>query len=76
MEVSDISIAFGLLFSEIRKQYSISAFELALRSGLSRHYCSGLLHGNRNPSLFTIVMLAKAFNMSASELLDGLEDLI
>jgi transcriptional regulator with XRE-family HTH domain len=65
--------AFGVLLQEARKSKGISQEKLAELSDLHRTYISDLERGLRNPTLSTIVTLANALEMTASELLKGLK---
>ncbi|MDR1325693.1 MAG: helix-turn-helix domain-containing protein [Treponema sp.] len=65
--------AFGVLLQEARKNKGISQEKLAELSDLHRTYISDLERGLRNPTLSTIVTLAHALEMTASELLKELK---
>jgi transcriptional regulator with XRE-family HTH domain len=65
--------AFGVLLQEARKNKGISQEKLAELSDLHRTYISDLERGLRNPTLSTIVTLANALGMTASELLKELK---
>ena len=63
--------AFGLKLREKRLSLSISQEELASRAGLDRTYVSGCERGKRNPSLKTMLRLAKALEVDLKDLLDA-----
>jgi transcriptional regulator with XRE-family HTH domain len=65
--------AFGVLLQEARKSKGISQEKLAELSDLHRTYISDLERGLRNPTLSTIVTLANALEVTASELLKDLK---
>nr|AUN37526.1 DNA-binding protein [uncultured bacterium] len=57
----------------LRGNLKLSQAELAVRSGLHRTYLSGVERGQRNPSFFSLVALARALEASLSELTRGVE---
>ncbi|MEX2573693.1 MAG: helix-turn-helix transcriptional regulator [Balneolaceae bacterium] len=61
--------AFGRTIEEIRLSKNISQAELAERSDLHRTYISDLERGLKQPSLSTLVRLAKAFEIQTSDLI-------
>ena len=64
-----IEEAFGEVIRELRKAKQISQEKLADASNLDRSFISLLECGHKQPSLVTIFQLAKAFNISASNIL-------
>lgn len=76
MEIYEVSNAFGIIVSRHKHLRGMRAFDLADRADISYSYCYELMSGNRNPTLYVAVSIAHALNLSISELLDGLEDLI
>jgi transcriptional regulator with XRE-family HTH domain len=66
-------LAFGNAIRELRGERGWSQEELGHRSGLHRNYVGGIERGELNPSLTTILKLAKAFDVQPSELLAGAE---
>ena len=64
---------FGDYTRRLRMQIGISQEELAELSCLHRTYISGVERGNRNISLVNIVRLAKALEITPSELLEGIK---
>ena len=71
-----IEEAFGEVIRELRKGQGISQEKLAEVSRLDRSFISLLECGHKQPSLITIFQIAKAFNLSASNLMSLTEDKI
>lgn len=71
-----IEEAFGEVIRDIRKAKQISQETLADSSNLDRSFISLLECGHKQPSLVTIFQLAKAFNISASNILSLVEEKI
>ena len=68
--------AFGLVLSESRKKKAISQEQLADITGLDRTFISLLERGQRQPSLTSILTLAKALNMGPDKLILGVSKLL
>ncbi len=69
--------AFGMHVRRMRETRGITLEELAARSGLSPRGVVYIEHGRRNPSLTTILNLARGLGTTPSRLLtvyDGIED--
>jgi transcriptional regulator with XRE-family HTH domain len=66
-------IRLGIRIRELRTAQSLSQEELADRAGLHRTYIGGVERGERNVSLDNILAIAKALNVSGSDLLRGVE---
>jgi transcriptional regulator with XRE-family HTH domain len=64
--------AFGDRVRALRLDRRLSQEDLAERAGLHWTYVSGIERGRRNPGLNTLGVLAKALDLSISELLRGL----
>jgi len=69
----EIKQSLGVKVREIRKKRKWSLLELSMRANINRNYLCDLENGRRNPTLEVLERLAKAFNMSISELTFGLE---
>ncbi|MCB0279418.1 MAG: helix-turn-helix transcriptional regulator [Calditrichaeota bacterium] len=65
--------AFGQILKELRKKHGFTQKELAELSGLSQIFITKLEKGERNPSIETLFMLGKAFQMSGSTILAKVE---
>jgi transcriptional regulator with XRE-family HTH domain len=61
--------AFGRAIRQYRAQRGFSQEELAHRSGMHRTYVGGIERGERNPSYTNILRVARALDVSASELI-------
>lgn len=67
------SIHFGKIVKRIREERGISQEILAHRADLNRSYVGEVERGTAMPSLYTVTKLAKALNLSASNLLERYE---
>ena len=65
--------AFGDLIRNLRQKKGLSQEALALEAGLDRTFISLLERGSRQPSLTTILKIAKVLGISASVLISQLE---
>ena len=68
-----IEEAFGKVIRELRKERQISQEKLAEISSLDRSFISLIECGHKQPSLITIFQIARAFNLSPSEILSLVE---
>jgi len=59
---------FGERVRKLRLGRNLSQEELAFRAGVHRTYLGGIERGERNPSLKNIAAIAKALNITLSEL--------
>lgn len=59
---------FGERVRELRQAKGLSQEELAFRAKVHRTYLGGIERGERNPALKNIVAIAKALDISLSEL--------
>ncbi|MFA6175534.1 MAG: helix-turn-helix transcriptional regulator [Phycisphaerae bacterium] len=62
---------FGLNVRQRRESLTFTQEKLAERAELDPSYISGIERGVRNPSVTSIVRVAKALGTTASELLEG-----
>lgn len=62
-------LAFGMHVRRMREAQAISVEELAQRSGLSFRGVLYIEHGKRNPSLTTVLNLARGLDTPASRLI-------
>ena len=69
-------IIFGQVLKKFRALSKISQAKLSQECGLDRSYISLLERGLRQPSLTTILLLAKALNTTASNMVHDVEEII
>ena len=69
----EIKKRVGLLIRAQRKERGWSQEELADRADLHRTFVSSIERGTKNATLNSIHTLAKALDLTVSELLDGLK---
>lgn len=65
----EASKAFGLAIRKLRITKGLTQEELGFESELTRAYISSIELDQKLPSITTIAKLAKAFNLSLSELM-------
>jgi transcriptional regulator with XRE-family HTH domain len=68
--------ALSLLGENIRtfrSAQNLTQETLAEKSELDSTYISGIERGVRNPSVLSLIRIAKALNISASDLLEGVK---
>ena len=63
--------AFGLNVRKRREALDLTQLAAAERADLDPTYISGIERGVRNPSLISIARLAKALDLTVSELCEG-----
>jgi transcriptional regulator with XRE-family HTH domain len=68
-----IEEAFGKLLKDLREERNLSQEKLAEKSDLHRNTIALVETAKRQPSLKTIFAIAKALNLSPSELISKLE---
>jgi transcriptional regulator with XRE-family HTH domain len=68
----DIPKRFGVRIRELRTAKGFSQETFAAHCGLDRTYVGGIERGERNVSIRNIEVIAKALNLTISELLKGL----
>jgi transcriptional regulator with XRE-family HTH domain len=64
----DLAITFGRVLRELRKQAGLTQEQLGFEAELERNYISMLERGERQPTLTTLVKLAKPLRKKASQL--------
>ena len=69
---TDITQKFGSRVRELRHRASLSQEEFAARCELDRTYVSSIERGKRNVALRNIEAIARALNLSISQLVKGL----
>jgi transcriptional regulator with XRE-family HTH domain len=70
--MEDVKIKFGLKVKDLRLTNGYSQEKLAELSDLDRTYIPGIESGKRNVSLVVIEKIAKAFQISISELMNSI----
>lgn len=68
-------VSFGQTVRRRREALSMTLEELAERSGLSPNYVGSVENGRRDPSLSTVLALAKGVKSTPGDLLGGVKDL-
>ena len=68
--------AFGRVLQQIRKEKGLSQEALGFDSGYHRTYISFLERGKKSPSLSTIMDMADALRVPASEMIRRVESLL
>jgi len=71
-----IEAAFGKILHQYRKNSKLSQEKLSMESGLDRTFISLLERGLRQPSLTSILQLAKALNTSPAVLITAVEEML
>jgi transcriptional regulator with XRE-family HTH domain len=66
--MSNIKEHFGKRVRELRLARGLSQEELAFRAGVHRTYLGSIERGERNPALKNIAAIAKALDVTLSEL--------
>jgi transcriptional regulator with XRE-family HTH domain len=69
-----LQLALGQRIKELREQHRWSQGEFADRCGVHRTYIGSAENGARNLSIQVLTMFARAFGLTVSELLAGLEE--
>ena len=70
-QVGTIQEQFGLRVRELRRSQGLSQEAFADECDLDRTYIGGIERGERNVSLRNIAVIAKALNLTISELMNG-----
>lgn len=65
---------FGIRLKQLRDESNLTQRQLALMLGMSPKYVSNLENGHGNPTLTNIIKFAQGLGVTASELLDGVDD--
>jgi len=69
------TVEFGAEVRRRREALGLTLEQLAERSGLTPNYIGGVETSKRNPSLSTVLGLAKGLRVPPGELLSGVKDL-
>lgn len=73
MQKQAVRDAFGQRVRSLREQTGLSQDRFALEHGQHRTWIGHLERAERAPTLYSIVELARAFDLTPSELLEGIE---
>jgi transcriptional regulator with XRE-family HTH domain len=68
-------VGFGSTIRRKREGLGLTLEELAERAGLSPNYVGSVENGRRDPSLSTVLALAKGLRTPVAELLGGVRDI-
>ncbi len=68
-----ILLKFGKHFRKLRLEKGIKAAELAHRCEMERHHINRYENGDINPTLYSLIKMAEAMDVSLEELLKGLK---
>jgi len=64
----DLAITFGQVLRDLRKRVGLTQEQLGFEAELERNYISMLERGERQPTLTTLMKLARPLNRKASQL--------
>lgn len=70
LEREKISVEIGLRIKELRNAKKLSQEALSFSAGMHPAYLSKIERGEKCPTIDTLYKIAKAFNISLSELVD------
>lgn len=63
---------FGVRLKELRGKHNLTQEDLADKVGVDRSYMGFVERGEKNPTLGKLVLIAKAFKISLSDLFKGI----
>lgn len=69
--ISVAHVRFGQRIKNLRRGRGLTQEDLAFKIGIDRSYMGFLERGERNPTLDKIVKIANVFEITLSELLQG-----
>jgi transcriptional regulator with XRE-family HTH domain len=69
----DLAITFGHVLRDLRKRVGLTQEQLGFEAELERNYISMLERGERQPTLTTLMKLARPLNRKASQLVAMVE---
>jgi transcriptional regulator with XRE-family HTH domain len=64
----ELAIAFGRVLRDLRKQAGLTQEQLGFEAELERNYISMLERGERQPTLTTLMKLARPLRLKASDM--------
>ncbi len=68
-----LRLIFGVVLRAFRTQHGLTQEELGIRCAMDRSFISDLERGAREPSLSTIMRLAKGLDVPAVEIMSAVE---
>ncbi|MDN5201502.1 helix-turn-helix transcriptional regulator [Fulvivirgaceae bacterium BMA10] len=68
--------AFGVVLKKLREERQLSQMEIVRRTGLDRTTVPKYEKGKRSPNLKSILLIANALGISASDLMKQVEQVI
>ena len=68
-----VLIKFGRSLADLRRQAGLTQEELAANSGLHRTYVGSVERGERNPTIVSLVLLARGLGVSMGKLVAPLD---
>lgn len=71
--MDELTRKFGIRLKQLRTESHLTQEQLALMIGVSKKYVSNIENGRGNPTLTTIGKFARGLDVTASELLDGVD---
>ncbi len=69
----NIAKQFGANLKKIRKEKNLTQVDVAFEADLEPSYMTRLENGRSEPSLSTVLILAKALDVEVNALLEGIE---
>lgn len=69
MPALNVGEVFGARLREVRRKHRMTQVQVSERSGLAQNHISELEHGERMPSLITLLKLAAAIGCKPTDLL-------
>lgn len=73
MRSLDVESVFGQVLRRLRKAHGLTQEELAARADIERTFVSFLERGLRQPTLTTILKIAKALDVPAASIVGAVE---
>lgn len=73
LRINEAGLIFGGVIKKHRQRLGISQEELAHRADVDRTFVSRLERGVRQPTITTLIQLAKALEVTAAELVGEVE---
>lgn len=70
----ELAVAFGTVLRDLRRRAGLTQEQLGFEAGLERNFISMLERGERQPTLTSLVKLAKPLGIKASRLVHLVED--